>query len=84
MSHRYTWSRLLKHPKYAEYYDFMHSWCQLLETDEFTDVTRVYWILHDMHEFPLSKVLKLPIMKNAYSISKACYTYVSLDERSMD
>ena len=83
-THTTTWKRLFKYPKYHAYVKFMHSWCELLETDFFTDTTRVYWIKHDLHEFPLSKIWKKPIIKNAWTSNKASYTYISNEERGQD
>ena len=80
-THTTTWKRLFKYPKYQAYVKFMHSWCELLETDFFTDTTRVYWIKHDLHEFPLSKIWKKPIVKmRGHQIRHHIHTYQMKNE----
>lgn len=67
-THTRTYAKLFKYEKYREYVSFMHSWCDLLENDYFTDKTRIQWILNDMHAHPRCKLCNKEIVKNAYNM----------------
>ena len=60
--YKFHYGKILKHPENKDLMEFIESWSDKLSGHRLS--TKIFWVLHDIHDFPLCKECGKPLIKD--------------------